>query len=88
MSTGQYPSPESEAPSDHVATGTINTVMRSGTSAAGDANVMRACMVAENVDVAAGHSKMLAVLVAGPREGLWWAPRYGLQWLKRSERHG
>src|ERR1700689_3085866 len=29
---------------------------------AGDANVKRACMAAENVDVAAGHSKMLAVL--------------------------
>ena len=27
---------------------------------AGDANVKRACMAAENVDVAAGHSKMLA----------------------------
>jgi hypothetical protein len=26
---------------------------------AGDANVERACMAAENVDVAAGHSKML-----------------------------
>jgi hypothetical protein len=27
---------------------------------AGDANVKRACMAAENVDVGAGHSKMLA----------------------------
>jgi hypothetical protein len=27
---------------------------------AGDANVKRACMAAENVDVAAGHRKMLA----------------------------
>jgi hypothetical protein len=35
---------------------------------AGDANVKRACMAAENVDVAAGHSKMLAVLVVGPSE--------------------
>ena len=40
---------------------------------AGDTNVKRACMAAENLDVAAGHSKMLAVLsqpqgntVAGP----------------------
>ena len=36
-----------------------------------DANVKRACMAAENVDVAAGHSKMLAVLVLGPRERPW-----------------
>ena len=35
---------------------------------AGDANVKRACVAAENVNVAAGHSKMLAVLVLGPRE--------------------
>src|SRR5580700_4309417 len=35
---------------------------------AGDANVQRACMAVENVDVAAGHGKMLAVLVLGPRE--------------------
>jgi hypothetical protein len=33
---------------------------------AGDANVKRACMAAENVDVAAGYGKMLAVLVLGP----------------------
>ena len=38
---------------------------------AGDANVKRACMAAENVDVAAGHGKMLAVLVLGPRERPW-----------------
>src|ERR1700689_274938 len=38
---------------------------------AGDANVKRACMAAENVDVAAGHSRMLAVLVLGPRERPW-----------------
>src|SRR5271155_4813984 len=38
---------------------------------AGDANVKRACMAAENVDVAAGHSKMLAVLVLGLRERPW-----------------
>jgi len=35
---------------------------------AGDADVKRACMAAENVDVAARHGKMLAVLVLGPRE--------------------
>jgi hypothetical protein len=34
---------------------------------AGDANVKRASMAAENVDVAAGHRKMLAVLVLGPQ---------------------
>src|ERR1700720_2659 len=33
---------------------------------AGDATVKRACLAAENVDVAAGHSKMLPVLVLGP----------------------
>ncbi|HET6217403.1 MAG TPA: hypothetical protein VFE27_10330 [Acidobacteriaceae bacterium] len=38
---------------------------------AGDANVKRACMAAENLDVAAGHGKMLAVLVLGPRERPW-----------------
>jgi hypothetical protein len=38
---------------------------------AGDANVKRARMAAENVDVVAGHSKMLAVLVVGPRERSW-----------------
>jgi hypothetical protein len=38
---------------------------------AGDANVKRACRAAENVDVAAGDSKMLAVLVLGPRERPW-----------------
>ena len=37
----------------------------------GDAKLKRACMAAENVDVAAGHSKMLAVLVVGPRERSW-----------------
>jgi hypothetical protein len=41
---------------------------------AGDANVKRACMAAENVDVAAGNSKMLAVLVLGPRERPWRVP--------------
>jgi hypothetical protein len=38
---------------------------------AGDANEERACMVAENVEVAAGHSRMLAVLVVGSRERSW-----------------
>src|SRR5450631_2990073 len=38
---------------------------------AGDANVERACIAAENVDVAAGHSKMLPVLVLGPGERQW-----------------
>jgi hypothetical protein len=28
-------------------------------------------MAADNVDVAAGHSKMLVVLVVGPRERSW-----------------
>jgi hypothetical protein len=34
-------------------------------------HVKRACMAAENVDVAAGHSKMLAVLVLVARERPW-----------------
>jgi hypothetical protein len=38
---------------------------------AGDANVMRAWIAAENLDVAAGHRKMLAVLVLGPRKRPW-----------------
>jgi len=51
---------------------------------AGNANVKRACMAAENVAVGAGQSKMLA--------SSWFsAPgknRDGLQWLKGSEQHG
>ena len=35
---------------------------------AGDPNVNRACMAAENVDVAAGQGTMLAVFVLGSRE--------------------
>ena len=38
---------------------------------AGGAYVKRACMAAENVTVAAGHSKMLAVVVLDPRERPW-----------------
>jgi hypothetical protein len=38
---------------------------------AGDANGKRACMAAENVEVAAGQGKMLAILVLGPRERPW-----------------
>jgi hypothetical protein len=38
---------------------------------AGDANGKRAYMAAENIDGAAGHSKMLGVLVVGPRERSW-----------------
>jgi hypothetical protein len=34
-------------------------------------HVERACMAAENVDVADEHRKMLAVLVVGPRERSW-----------------
>ena len=33
-----------------------------------DANVKRARMAAENVDAAAGHSRMLPILVLGPGE--------------------
>ena len=38
---------------------------------AGDANVKRACMAAENINVATGHGKMLAVLVLGAGERPW-----------------
>src|ERR1700692_3883387 len=54
---------------------------------AGDANVKRAGMAAENVDVAAGHGKMLAVLVLGPGKDGGGSARCGLRWLKSSERH-
>jgi hypothetical protein len=36
---------------------------------AGDANVKRARMAAENVDVAAGHSKMLAKVLGSRPQG-------------------
>src|ERR1700685_4262914 len=55
---------------------------------AGDANVKRACMAAEDVDVAARHSKMLAVLVSASRERPWRVRPVRLRWLKSSERHG
>jgi hypothetical protein len=56
---------------------------------AGDANVKRACIAAENVDVATGHSKMLAssrFLAAGKDRG--GSAQCGLLWLKSSEQHG
>jgi hypothetical protein len=55
---------------------------------AGEADVKRACMAADNVDVAAGHSKMLAVLGVGPRERSRRARQARAQWSKRSQRHG
>jgi hypothetical protein len=39
-----------------------------------DANVKRACLAAENVDAAAGHSRMLPILVLGPGEKPWRVP--------------
>src|SRR6202051_4853578 len=54
---------------------------------AGDANVKRACMAAENVDVAAAHGKMLAVLVLGPGKDRGGSARCRLRWLRSSERH-
>jgi hypothetical protein len=45
---------------------------------AGDANLKRACMAAGNVDVAAGHSKTLAVLVVGPGKDRGGPARCGL----------
>ena len=53
---------------------------------AGDANVKRACMAAENVDVAAGHSRMLPVLVLGPGKDRGGSAKCGLRWLKGCER--
>jgi hypothetical protein len=53
---------------------------------AGDANVKRACMAAENVDVAAGHSK--AVLVLGPRERPWRVRQVRASVVEKAERHG
>ena len=44
---------------------------------AGDANVERACMAAENVDVAARHSKMLAVLLSALRKTVAGPPGAG-----------
>ncbi len=46
-------------------------VLRYALNGHGDTNAKRACMAAENVDVAAGHNKLLAVLVLGPREKPW-----------------
>jgi hypothetical protein len=51
------------------------------------ANVKRACMAAENVDVVAGHSKMLPVLVLGSGKNRGGQARRGLRWLKGCERH-
>ena len=54
---------------------------------AGDANAQRACMAAENVDVAAGHGKMLPVLVLGPGKDRGGSAKCGVRWLKGCERH-
>jgi len=50
---------------------------------ASDANVKRACMAAENVDGAAGHSKMLKFLFSAPGKDRGGSPRCGLRWLKK-----
>ena len=51
---------------------------------ASNANVKRACMAAENIDVGAAHSKMLArFLVLSSRE-----KPVGARRLKSSEQHG
>jgi hypothetical protein len=55
---------------------------------AGDANVKRACMAAENVDVAAGHSKMLAVFVLGARERPWRVHQEQAPVVESSEQQG
>jgi len=53
----------------------------------GHGNVKRACMAAENVEVATSHCKMLAVLVLGLRKDRGRTAKCGLRRLKRSERH-
>jgi hypothetical protein len=54
-------------------------LMVTGTSfMARDANVKRACMAAENVNAAAGHSRMLPILVLGPGETVAGPARLGL----------
>jgi hypothetical protein len=46
-------------------------------------------MGAENADIAAGHSKVLAVsCFSGPGKGRGGSARCGLRWLKSSEQHG
>ena len=53
-----------------------------------DADVKRACMAAENVDVATRHSKMVAVLFSAPMDDRDGATGCGRRWLKSSEQHG
>jgi hypothetical protein len=56
---------------------------------AGNADVKRAWMAAENINVAAGHRKMLASSwLSAPGKDRGGPARYGLRWLKSSERHG
>jgi hypothetical protein len=50
---------------------------------AGNANVKRACMAAENVDVAAGQSEMLPALVLGLRERPWRARQMRVSVVER-----
>jgi hypothetical protein len=54
----------------------------------GNANAMRACMAAENVNVAAGHRNMLASSwLSAPGKDRGGSARCGLRWLKSSEQH-
>jgi hypothetical protein len=53
----------------------------------GHGNVKRACMAAENVDVAASHCKMLAVLVLGPRGRPWRDCQVRASAVEKVQRH-
>jgi hypothetical protein len=55
---------------------------------AGDADVKRACMAAENVDVGAGHSEVLASSGFSSQGKTVADPPGAARWLKSSERHG
>jgi hypothetical protein len=55
---------------------------------AGDANVKRACMAAENVDVLPDIARCQQSLLSVPGKDRGGPARCGLQWLKSSERHG
>ena len=54
----------------------------------GDAKLKRACMAAQDVDVAAVHSKTLPFFALGPGEKPWRSARYGLRCWKGYQRHG
>jgi hypothetical protein len=54
----------------------------------GDAKLKRACMAAQDVDVATVHSKTLPFFALGPGEKPWRSARCGLRCWKGYQRHG